>query len=147
MAPKKYYRRGSKTKYSVETAAGALIVSNYSGGVKVVPETATQGMRKVKHCTVSLATPAGAGHLVFWALVYVPAGTEPHAITVSGGQIYEPNQYVMGSGVVDFNAGPCRFHCPLSRNLNSGDCIWLVVRSGEESSQVYYTCSYAIALN
>ena len=147
MAPKKYYRRGSRTKYSVETSAGAIIVANYDGASKIVPESTVQGMRKVKHVTVSLATPAGGGHLVFWALVYVPAGTQPHAVSVGGGPIYEPNQYVMGSGVVDFNAGPCRFHCPLSRNLNSGDCIWLVVRSGEESAQVYYTVQYAIALN
>ena len=147
MAPKKYYRRGSKTKYSVETSAGGIIAHGYTGAVKIVPETTMQGMRKIKHCTVSLATPAGSGHLCFWALVYVPAGTSVQAVAIGGGPLYEPNQYVMGSGVVDFNAGPCRFHCPLSRNLNSGDSIWLSVRTGGETDEIYYTCSYAIALN
>jgi len=41
--------------------------------------------------------------------------------------MYEPNQYVMNCGVVDPNAGPTRFSSRISRNLNSGDRLYLVL--------------------
>ena len=42
--------------------------------------------------------------------------------------MYEPNQYVMNCGIVDPTAGPIRFSSPISRNLNNGDAIVLLVR-------------------
>ena len=41
--------------------------------------------------------------------------------------LYEPNQFVMSSGVLDFSGGPLRIRSKLSRNLNSGDRIALAL--------------------
>ena len=43
--------------------------------------------------------------------------------------MYEPNQFVMNCGVVDPSAGPIRFTSPVSRNLNDGDSIYLLIRN------------------
>ena len=42
--------------------------------------------------------------------------------------MYEPNQFVMNCGVVDPSAGPIRMSSPISRNLNDGDKITLLIR-------------------
>jgi len=101
----------------------------YQQGVLIVPSVSTQGMRKVKHLTVNLAVNGATD--IFWALVFVPEGYNPNALfpagTVNGSAMYEPNQYVMNCGVVDPNAGPTRFSSRISRNLNSGDRLYLVI--------------------
>lgn len=153
MAPRRRYRR-SKVKYSVEQQAGALEVPAASQAwALVVPSSSIQGMRKVKHLTVSLAcaesTTTGSGWS-YWALVYVPQGTAPNTLTLSGGSgMYEPNQFVMNCGVVDFSAGPTRISTPLSRNLNSGDSIVLIMtNSNTSSAQSYrYVVRYAVTLH
>ena len=152
----KFYRRrryhSSRDKYSVEQRAGQIEVNAAGdGAVPVVAPSTIEGMRKVKHLTVSLAysgSAANAGDTVWWALVYVPAGTALNTIAIdSGGSMYEPNQFVMGCGVVDFSAGPNRIHCPLSRNLNSGDYIALVLHTGSSQTPTYnYVVRYAITL-
>lgn len=140
---KKRYYRGSRDKYSIEQNACAITVplATVSGpgqsGIVVVPPTTTQGMRKVKHISISLAAPSSSSSAtfpsaVFWALVYVPQGTGVGTININTSsatqyEFYEPNQFVMNCGVADFEAGPVRFYSPLSRNLNSGDQIALVL--------------------
>ena len=42
--------------------------------------------------------------------------------------MYEPNQFVMNPGVIDPTAGPIRIYSPISRNLNDGDKISLLIR-------------------
>ena len=155
MAPKYYkrkYKSGARDKYSVEQQAGFFDVpaSSQSWSV-VVPDTSTQGMRKVKHLTVSLANQEGTTEhsgVSFWALVYVPQGTAPNTLTLSGTTgMYEPNQFVMNCGVCDFSAGPVRFTSPLSRNLNSGDRIVLIMSNQTTAVQrFWYTVRYAITL-
>ena len=121
--------RGSRDKYSVEQSSFAQAVgASASVPVLTVAPIASQGMRKVKHLTVSMSSPgtSATNDTLFWALVYVPQGTSPSALAIASvsGQsapLYEPNQFVMSCGVFDFSAGPVRIHCPLSRNLNSGD--------------------------
>ena len=109
-------------------------------------------MRKVKHLTVSLAARDIAGQasdVAYWALVYVPQGTAVNTLNVAGtAGMYEPNQFVMNCGVVDFSAGPCRFTSPVSRNLNSGDKIVLIMNGGSVAAERYfaYTVRYAITL-
>ena len=145
--------RGSRDKYSVEQQAGALQVpANSQAYATIVPDTGVQGMRKVKHLTVSLAshevTSQTATQLAYWALVYVPQGTTPNTMNITGTSgMYEPNQFVMNCGCVDFSAGPVRFSSPVSRNLNSGDKIVLIMAniSGGEV-YYYYTVRYAITL-
>ena len=147
---RRYYRSGvsGRDKYSVEQNAGSLQVNaSGDGGVTVVPATSIQGMRKVKHLTLNMANyGTGSASVLYWALVYVPAGTSANTLQVDSGSMYEPNQYVMSSGVFDFDGGPLRVHCPLSRNLNSGDTIALVVHSLAATVTYYYTLSYAITL-
>ena len=152
----RYYKkksfRGSRDKYSVEHTAVSL-TTNASGdaGVNIVPPTTIQGMRKVKHLTISMGKSTDpsiqSGHL-YWAIVYVPQGTTPSTIAVdNGGQMYEPNQFVMGCGIFDFDGGPLRVHCPLARNLNSGDSIALIVHNPHPLEAHYNACiSYAITL-
>ena len=119
----------SKDKYSVEqysfTATLATTQTNnlYQGAVTVVPTSTTQGMRKVKHLTVSLNFNLGS--FLYWALVYVPEGYTYNPLN-SQGSLYEPNQFVMSSGLLNNNAGPSRITTPLARNLNSGDSIYLI---------------------
>ena len=155
---RKYYKRSSrpKTKYSVEQSAftEAVTASNQSATLIVAP-TAVQGMRKVKHLTVTLASQGSvaAAQDVYWALVYCPEGMNPNQLTVSSvvGQstpLYEPNQYVMSCGVMDFSAGPTRVSTPLSRNLNSGDRIFLIMANPTANTiNLYGVVRYAISLH
>lgn len=129
--PRRYYKRTrtSRKKYSIQQksfsfAAGASSTTS----VEIVPATTVEGMRKVKHVTVSLSTAAATP--IYWALVYVPQGTTPGALNVAttGDEtsFYEPNQFVMNCGLADPQAGPIRIWSPLARNLNDGDRILLL---------------------
>ena len=61
--------------------------------------------------------------------------------------MYEPNQFVMNCGVVDPSAGPIRFTSPVSRNLNDGDSIYLLIRNPLANSISYQAVvRYAITL-
>ena len=120
------------------------------GAQLIVPSSATEGMRKVKHLTVNL-TPIldQDGGQIWWALVYVPQGTTAGSIqlatTAALSDMYEPNQYVMNCGIVDPTAGPIRFSSPISRNLNNGDAIVLLVRHTLGGNMdIRGTCRYAI---
>jgi len=148
---KKRYYRGGRDKYSIEQTAGTMTTnSEGDSAVPVVPAATFQGMRKVKHITVSIADAVGASSAaaLFWAVVYVPQGTSLSTISLDSGPMYEPNQFVMGCGVFDFNGGPLTIRCPLSRNLNSGDYIALVVKKDSAGAgTVYnYVVRYAITL-
>ena len=153
--PKHFYRRryrGSRDKYSVEQSASIVVVPAATGttpgqnGIVVVPPTTIQGMRKVKHISISLAHPAATAQAaptsIFWALVYVPQGTGIGTLNINQSGIgpasdfYEPNQYVMNCGVADFEAGPVRISSPLSRNLNSGDQIALILANPATSGPI-----------
>ena len=82
--------------------------------------------------------------------MYVPQGTSVNQMSLGGTTgLYEPNQFVLNAGVVDFQAGPVRFTSPISRNLNSGDKIVLIManpNSGVAYANYYYTVRYAITL-
>ena len=149
---KKYYKGAGKDKYSVENTSVLLTTGQTSSGnlfqaaQALVNPTTTQGMRKVKHLTVSLTTQDTAP-TVWWAVVYVPEGYAVNPISaISGASIYEPNQFVMSCGVNDPNAGPVRIRTPISRNLNSGDSIYLVVGTPNAGLNVQGVCTYAITL-
>lgn len=162
MAKTRRRYRGSRDKYSVEQTATVAVVPAATAtapgqsGIVIVPPTATQGMRKVKHITVSLAQPgqvstANAPTSVFWALVYVPQGTGVGTLNIgtnAPADFYEPNQFVMNAGVIDFEAGPARISTKLSRNLNSGDQIALLLANTVSTSPVgvQAVVRYAITL-
>jgi len=152
----KYRASRSRDKYSVEqtglnfTLPSAGSVNGlFQQGIVVVPASTVQGMRKVKHLTVNLSTTADAG--LFWALVFVPEGYNPNALfpagSISGNAMYEPNQYVMNCGVCDPQAGPVRFSSRISRNLNSGDRLYLVLGTTNTSGpSVNGVVRYAVTL-
>lgn len=151
---KRKYTKHPKDKYSVEQTAGILTVpasgQNY---LQVVPPSTVQGMRKVKHITVTLGTGiggSGVGNTAWWALVYVPQGTTVNTLNTSGAgaSLYEPNQFVMNCGVFDSDCGPNRLTSPISRNLNSGDSIYLVIAHANAAELgMRYCIRYAVTLN
>ena len=158
-ARRQNWRSFNRDKYSVETTAGLIPKPSsathglFQSATAIVPPSTIQGMRKVKHITITL-TDVKAAEDLFWAIVYVPQGTQPNTLfSVTGaihtiGSIYEPNQFIMNCGVVDPSAGPIRFSSPLSRNLNSGDAIYLIIGRTEQysSAPVCFVARYAITL-
>ena len=152
----KYSRRINKSrdKYSVEHTAitlntGAEIVNGaYQGAQVIVPSSNVQGMRKVKHLTLSMSlSPGTESTVLYWALVYVPQGYNPNTLNVqSASSFYEPNQNVMSCGLIDPDAGPIRIRSVISRNLNSGDSIVLIVGTTLASAVIRGVVKYAITL-
>ena len=161
-----YYRRaakrpryGKRDKYSIQQKASvASIAANHTSVVDIVPATTTEGMRKVKHLTCNLTQVVAGGSSaesnLFWALVYVPQGTtagSPQHRNCGGNSssMYEPNQFVMNCGVIDPTAGPIRIYSPISRNLNDGDKISLLIRPTLDgvATIVSLCVRYAITLN
>ena len=151
--PYKRARYAKRDKYSIQQKAIEFQTANETSTAKVeiVPGTDVEGMRKIKHLTVSVASETNNGAF-YWALVYVPQGTTPgnlavNIITGTTG-MYEPNQFVMNCGVVDPEAGPIRFTSPVSRNLNDGDAIYLLVKNTNVDGPITYNAvvRYAITL-
>ena len=152
----RYHRRrsyrGSRDKYSVEQTAINVSLSDPATTVSsvVVPPSDIQGMRKVKHLMIHMQSGSTSFDGVWWALVYVPAGTTPSVLNITTGQpLYEPNQFVLNCGVFDFTSGPVRVSTPLSRNLNSGDAIVLLTRQATTSTtaqNIHCVVRYAITL-
>ena len=106
--------RTKRFRYSVENTGIRLAMSNeasgiYQGGQVVVPPTAVQGTRTIKHLTVSLSESTLGDHSAFWwALVFVPEGYQPNTLFTSSGlegSVYEPNQFVLNCGYVDQRLG------------------------------------------
>lgn len=153
---RKKYFRGNRDKYSIEHTSvsvqtGAVATANlYQQTTNIVPASPTQGMRKVKHVTVSLTSgvpQAGSLASIYWALVYVPEGYSVNTLNGNpGASFYEPNQFVMAAGCNDPEAGPIRVRSPIARNLNSGDSIWLVVGTDTPSVMVKGLVNFAITL-
>jgi len=141
---KGFYRPYSKTdKYSFRQEAGQIITSTAGGGYAVIVDPAdVEGMRKVKHINISLAGSTTAD--IYWAIVYVPAGSTVQALNLTG-TFYPTPQYVMSCGVYDHDCGPNRIYSKLSRNLNQGDAIYLVIQ-GNANSSFNYCATYAVTL-
>ena len=164
--PRRYHRYSNKNrdKYSVEQTnittpnitlwtqvppATDFEQASYQFSIGVIPPVDTEGMRKIKHLTCSFSNSADT--LLYYAIVFVPQGYEPQTLHIasSGNAVnnYSANQFVMSSGVLDFSGGPCRIRSPLSRNLNSGDSIYLILASVLASpTPVNTQVSYAITL-
>lgn len=158
-----------RAKYSIETTSSNTTLASMTVdgttryyGAMVVPATTIQGMRKVKHMQVTVClqhAAAAAAHAggapILWALVYVPAGQATVSPPATSGSIYEPNQFVITSGIADAEAGPIRINTPLARNLNSGDSIVLTYRllngtavyTADNTASVLTMVRYAITLN
>ena len=128
--PRKFFR-GPKKSYSIERQIFTANLSSGgpSGNTVVVPASTEQGKRKVKNFSIQFVsdTVSGINHVV-WALVYVPEGYDPNALTYVSGSLYEPNQNVIAAGILnDLTSATNRIFTPMSRNLNSGDRIYLLL--------------------
>lgn len=87
-----------------------------------------------------------------WVMVYVPQGEMPHLPlgadnSLQNNPLYEPEQFILGHGtllqgqriqepnvtddarypMVTSGGNNMRIKCPLSKKLNPGDAIWLIV--------------------
>lgn len=149
------YPVSRRDKYSIETtfvhqqlSAGGT--AGDSAAIVAVKSIDFQGMRKVKHLEFTLT--GESDHYVLWALIYAPQTTVANPTYelqtgVNGGSLYEPNQYVIMSGVTNFNAGALRYKSPLARNLNSGDKILLLVKNQtQQATTIQGTVRYAVTL-
>jgi hypothetical protein len=123
---------------------------------EVVPKSGVYGMRKAKNFDITLeCSPNNNKHGVIWALIYIPEGVAltgaelKYATDGKFQSIYEPNQHLIASGIASPQV-PIRVFSPLARNLNSGDAIYLVLRSPSSTDPVEYAVlakiNYAICL-
>jgi len=157
---KRYARRsrGGRDKYSMENRFINITVTDqgtenveplvrYQGIWTLVPATTVQGMRKVKHITLQLAS--SQTERFFYAVVYVPNATTPNQIGLVAypNILYEPSQFLMGAGRVDPDAGTNRIRIPTSRNLNEGDQVVLIVGMNGTSEKIEGMATYAITYN
>ncbi len=167
---RRYVKRrtfSKRNKYSVEQTSFSLTLPEVvSGGdnlqsqnsIAIVPPTDVQGKRKAKNFTISFA---GVDHQnggspdasFYYALVYVPQGYQTGLLfspgTNNARTLYSANQYVISCGIIDLSAGPQRVFSRLSRNLNSGDNIYLILKkagSDTETFTISGVISYAITL-
>ena len=164
--PRKYVRRTIKTNKSnwSHENVGFLIdyntqqnVNGYNQvGTVIVPSNLSQGTRTVGNFTITVPSPWGTTNQneVIWALVYVPQGTTANTLfSLTGdpnGSLYEPNQYVLASGISDSGAGPIRIRTRMSRKLHSGDFISLIIGSLEAfttNNRARGLISYSIKYN
>nr|WEY08166.1 hypothetical protein [Po-Circo-like virus] len=164
----RYTRRVKTVKYSNETYnySGSLLVNNAAQKGNwhhvLITSIDQQGVRKCKNFELSLTGspfyPSAEGQEplqipIFYALVYVPQGTEPSQINIgapeAAASLYEPNQNVIMAGVWpgDLTA-PFVKKTRLARNLNSGDSIQLILSSPPfDSAGVAYEKMVAVTLN
>lgn len=133
-------------KYSNETytfASSVTLAPNTTYPAAFIPSTNIQGTRKLKNFTLSFNTTIDTPLL--FAIVYVPEGTQPSDLNFGGiaegdlvpSTLYEPNQNVIMSGTLggpNYSVG--RYKSRLARNLNSGDQIFLVIRSVDNTNSV-----------
>ena len=118
-----------------------------SGSNKAAGSLKVSGRQVVRVEVSFLHAVAHRGIEVFAGSSKEEAGSIQLATTAALADMYEPNQYVMNCGIVDPDAGPIRFSSPISRNLNEGDAIVLLVRHTLAGPMdIRGTCRYAITL-
>ena len=146
-----YSRENTGFQITLPAAASNGIFQN---GQVIVAPINTQGERTVGRFTISVPVSTDIASELYWALVYVPQGTSPNPLfSIPGnqtGSLYEPNQYVMASGVSDNSAGPMRIRTNMKRKLHSGDSIQLIVgatSSALASKNLFGLVSYSIKYN
>ncbi len=166
----RFTRRVKTVKYSNETYNFSGQYGTQNAAQKsdwqetLISAIDQQGVRKCKNFELCLTgTPFVAATNpqqtavapIFFALVYVPQGTEPSTINIGApdgcASLYEPNQNVIMAGVWpgDLTA-PFIKKTRLARNLNSGDRIVLVTSApsfgtGAFNKNIAVTLNYAIS--
>ena len=153
-----------KNNWSHENKGCAMTIGTtatnglYQGGSIIVPADTNPGTRTVGKWTITVPVHGGlSGVDVYWALVYVPQGTTANNLfSTTGskeGSLYEPNQFVLASGISDANAGPIRIRSNMMRKLHSNDFVSLILGyQGDGASSIGNTAvtalvSYSIKYN
>lgn len=158
------------SKYSNETY-GAQIELQHPGGGNTSPYIAKAtlidvggasnvlGTRKVKNFTISLsinqyqlANGDILNNSVMWALVFVPQGTTAGDLYTTQGadvfSLFEPNQNVIMSGLINGQTGVLTKYSPLSRNLNYGDKVIIILQTADGWNQgALLACKVNVQLN
>lgn len=156
--------RSNRDKYSVEQtiintptsslwplyASTELLAATRQVAYSILPPSDVQGMRKVKHFDITF-TASTETQQYYYALVFVPAGYEPQRINLPHSdavvQAYDANQFVISQGVLDFSGGPLRMRTKLSRNLNSGDGVYLLLATYDGvNNTIFAAVRYAVTL-
>lgn len=146
--PRYHSRRLKTIKYSVENFVSEFpIQSGQQRQIPIINPTNITGVRKIKNFTLTVASETAP---VAFALVFVPEGTQPSPLNFGNNQMvsfYEPNQNVIIKGAAGLSTSPSNYFSRLSRNLNSGDTVYLVYKnlSEDTDSILFITLSYAIA--
>lgn len=147
--PRYHSRRLKTIKWSVENFISKFdIGSDTTRTQPILPPITTLGVRKIKNITISINVSSP----IAFAVVFVPEGTAAGPLNVNYNAMvsaYEPNQNVLMKGFV-LNGPTRNFFSRLSRNLNSGDTICLILNNPyqtEEDVETFVTISYAIAFN
>lgn len=142
---RRYRRRYSRAARPLKTVKYSNETFNSGGGVQyyytgqgnqsqvsttLIDSIDSQGMRKVKNISLNVMTDCKVP--IVWALVYVPQGGTPGALTLgapnNAASLYEPNQNVIMSGTCIINSAQQTWRTRLARNLNSGDMIVFVFK-------------------
>ena len=155
----RYYKKNNwshENKGCLITAGSELVNGLFQGGSNIVPATTVQGTRTVGNFDITVPTPFNSSSgvsEVYWALVYCPQGETVKSLFATDGtpegSLYEPNQYVLASGISDSSAGPIRIRSRMHRKLQSGDFISLIIGTTVQSSttQTRALVSYSVKYN
>lgn len=153
---------GPRKKYSLSRSTiGLSVTPGVSGGLgdqataRVVAPVTGQGKRKAKNFDIQLACQQGAQNseaLIYYALVYVPAGSEPAELNATTAvEFYSPASNVLAAGIYDCDEGTgFRVRTRLARNLNAGDQIILLCRATSGSATAIILrgiVTYVVAYN
>ncbi|AKN50605.1 hypothetical protein [Kirkovirus Equ1] len=128
------------------TSGGVTTPHSQQVSGSIIPSTTVQGQRKVKNMSIDLAV--GNTHVsggteeengdystpVLFAVVYHPEGTQINEMTTSHltssgvlTQSYVPEQNIIFMRMLSPVEGSIHCQIPLSRNINAGDSIDLIV--------------------
>jgi len=134
----RYARRTPFTKWSHETTSCALAfgpgtAQYYNYDTTIV--TGTANISKVKNFTISLtsnnmddSTGKFVGTGCGYVLVYVPNSQAVSVPDWNGpAAVYEPSNFLISAGVLSTENSPIRIKSSMSRILNEGDSIHLII--------------------
>lgn len=148
------YRRYRRGKYNIENRPiqfqppQAQENGYYQNQVLIVPPSTTEGVRQVARMTISLTSTNDAATPLYWALVYLPEGTQvTSALFPNTTTLFEPSNFVLGTGIADPSAGPIRISSRLRKNLNANDRIYLLTATSVNTYYYQGLIRYAIKYN
>lgn len=89
------------------------------------------GTTTIKNIRIVANAGSATTQAVFWAIVYVPAGTTAGTLTpaaTGNNPLYQAQQFIMaiGSFIADTDAVPINIFTPLARKCNPNDSIQFI---------------------